>query len=76
MFLKTPGGMILKNDIALIPGLQASGVNFSDLRMLFSDVTDALYIDDCCHFNDAGYRLLTRKIARAIIRAYDRDSRR
>jgi hypothetical protein len=62
--------------VALIPGLQASGVNFSDLRMLFSDVTDALYIDDCCHFNDAGYRLLTRKIARAIIRAYDRDSRR
>jgi len=31
--------------------LVASGVNFYDLTMIFSDVTEIVYADSCCHVN-------------------------
>ncbi len=43
--------------------LQDSGVNFFDLTLLFQDVEETVYIDNCCHFNEHGQALLARRIA-------------
>ena len=43
--------------------LKEQGVEFLDLTMLFSEIEDAIYIDNCCHYNDRGNSLLAGKIA-------------
>lgn len=46
--------------------LAAEGVAFHDLTALFSDVDDTLYVDDCCHLNPRGNRLLARAVAEVL----------
>ena len=46
--------------------LRTDGVAFYDLTQLFSEVVDPLYIDVCCHLNQAGERLIAEAIADAI----------
>jgi hypothetical protein len=46
--------------------LHRDGVNFVDLTMLFKDVQDAVYEDDCCHVNQRGNDLIAAKLAEAI----------
>ncbi len=46
--------------------LQDRGVAFTDLTMLYEDVSGVLYVDDCCHVNWAGYRLVLDKILEVI----------
>lgn len=41
-----------------IPGLEASGVLFFDATGVFSNTTETLYYDTCCHFNSKGTTLL------------------
>lgn len=43
--------------------LRKQGVTFLDLSMLFKDVKETLYIDNCCHVNRLGYV----KVADAIV---------
>ena len=43
--------------------LRGLGVPFEDLSMIFAGVRETLYIDDCCHLNDSGNRLLADAIA-------------
>jgi len=44
------------------PNLVASGVFFLDATKAFSDVTDSLYFDACCHFNEEGADILVDAI--------------
>ena len=46
--------------------LQAQGVAFYDMTPIFEGVTDDLYIDICCHFNEKGNQILAKAIALAI----------
>jgi hypothetical protein len=47
--------------------LRDRGVAFHDLSALFRDHPEALYIDDCCHFNQRGLEILAEAIGRAIL---------
>lgn len=49
--------------------LRDAGVAFFDLTEVFRDHREPLYVDDCCHYNDEGYRILTRAIGRAVAAA-------
>jgi hypothetical protein len=48
------------------PELRRQHVRFHDLSMLFADLPEPIYIDNCCHYNHAGNALVARAIARAI----------
>lgn len=45
-----------------VPQLRDAGVPLHDLTRLFADDPRTLYMDECCHFNEAGRLALTRHI--------------
>lgn len=47
-------------------GLKAAGVPFLDLSDLFRDEAEALYVDECCHFNKRGNDLMAGAIGREV----------
>ena len=49
--------------------LTKRGVDFSDLTLVFSDKTDSLYVDSCCHVNKQGYDIVVRRICDRIVSA-------
>jgi len=38
-----------------------------DLTMVFEDVDETLYVDDCCHFNQLGNEVVARALAQFIL---------
>ncbi|MBN1425136.1 hypothetical protein JXA88_11320 [Candidatus Fermentibacteria bacterium] len=46
--------------------LGAQGVCFTDLSMLFQDVSTDIYVDDCCHYNALGNRMVMKAIVDVI----------
>jgi len=48
------------------PALAAEGVAFRDLTGVFAEVTEPLYVDDCCHVNRRGYERLADAMASAL----------
>ena len=42
------------------------GVNFHDLTMLYRDIPQPIYQDDCCHPNKRGYEIIAKYIAHTI----------
>jgi len=46
--------------------LNGRGVRFHDLIGMFSEVTEPVYNDTCCHFNELGNRMLATEIGRRI----------
>jgi hypothetical protein len=46
--------------------LADQGVAFQDLRFIFQNETADLYIDECCHFNEQGNRIMARAVAHAL----------
>ena len=57
--------------IERIPRLQAAGVHVLDATMIFRDINQGIYADDCCHYTDAGYDLLFKIVAQEIARLTD-----
>ena len=47
--------------------LREEGVNFYDLTSVFSDITETLYSDWCCHYNTHGNEILAEHLAAAIL---------
>lgn len=47
--------------------LKADGVNFLDLSYAFANESEPFYVDNCCHFNVAGNRVMGQHIVDAII---------
>ncbi len=52
----------------MVGELRASGVPAFDLTMIYSDTSDTVYIDSCCHVNELGNRLMAQSIADIIVR--------
>ncbi len=50
--------------------LTAAGVEFIDLTRVFSDHSEPIYKDNCCHVLEAGDRLMAQAIAQHIRRFY------
>ena len=53
-----------------LEALRARGVRAYSLVHLFDPVSDPVYSDDCCHFNDRGQRLLAEAMAERIAEAH------
>jgi hypothetical protein len=52
--------------IAAGEDLRRAGVDFVDLSRAFADVSEPLYVDDCCHFNQRGNAILAERLAPAL----------
>lgn len=39
------------------------GIASFDLSSVYQTVTDTVYVDDCCHVNELGNRLMAERIA-------------
>lgn len=48
--------------------LVQAGVRFHDLTGVYAEVQDTVYVDDCCHVNSLGNRLLATAMAAEITR--------
>jgi hypothetical protein len=48
--------------------LTDSGVNFTDLTMVYADHPEALYVDSCCHVNQHGYDIVVEQICKTLSR--------
>lgn len=48
--------------------LDPAVVHFGDLRYVFRDTKEQVYVDNCCHLNEAGTRIVARAIAAEIRR--------
>ena len=46
--------------------LRGKGVAYHDLTGIFAGHAEPIYIDNCCHYNQAGYDIMADAIARAI----------
>ena len=46
--------------------LQAAGMNFTDLTMIFANNREILYSDDCCHTNSDGSDIVANRIYETI----------
>jgi hypothetical protein len=46
--------------------LREAGVNVVDLSTMFRDTPETTYMDTCCHLNDVGNKLLSKRIADAL----------
>jgi hypothetical protein len=49
--------------------LRQQGVEFVDLTMLFAEVEEPIYRDDCCHLNARGHEILGQALAEAVSQA-------
>ena len=47
--------------------LRSEGVGFHDLSMIFSEVSEPIYVDTCCHVNELGNRILGETISKVIL---------
>jgi len=47
--------------------LEQRGVNYFDLTFIFKDISDTLYIDNCCHINNKGIDLIAEKLVETIL---------
>jgi len=47
--------------------LAKSGNQFHDLTMVFKDITESVYSDDCCHLNEHGNEILGETIGRLML---------
>ena len=56
--------------------LTAAGAPFHDLTMMYADVTDVVYRDNCCHFTQEGGDMLAREIGRRIVSAAEEGANR
>lgn len=50
----------------MAPRLRAAGVEFTDLTQVFADHPERVYVDDCCHVNQEGDRIMAEAIAAQI----------
>ena len=55
--------------------LHAAGVDFHDMTRLFANVSDPIYADSCCHYNQKGNDLLATAAAESILEALKKPER-
>lgn len=47
--------------------LEANGIRFADLTMIFEDVPEPIYVDDCCHINALGYQIIADRLREMVM---------
>jgi hypothetical protein len=47
--------------------MAGDGISFHDLSMIFRDRQEALYVDNCCHYNHLGYQIVGDAVAALIV---------
>ena len=60
---------------AEVERLRRQGIPVEGLFRLLDPVAEPVYVDDCCHFTDAGQRVLARHIGEAAVAALSRRAR-
>jgi hypothetical protein len=55
--------------------LTAEGVAFLDLTRLYADHPETIYVDDCCHVDVEGYRLVVEPLVEAVLAAAPQPGR-
>lgn len=58
---------------AAVERLHRDGVPVEGMFRLLDDVDEPVYADDCCHFTDAGQRILLRRIGEVAVVELGRD---
>ncbi|MDA8016171.1 MAG: hypothetical protein MPN21_01885 [Thermoanaerobaculia bacterium] len=64
-----PAGYELLAERAI--GVSAEGIPIAILYDLFDDLEPQAYVDDCCHYTEAGNELLARSVAALLVQALD-----
>ena len=54
--------------------IKKDGISFYDLTMVFKNIKDPLYIDNCCHFSIEGNIIFARRIAQVIATSYQKKA--
>jgi len=54
--------------------LTKGNINFADLTMMFRNTPETVYNDECCHFNEHGYEMISDTVA-AFISGYFQGGR-
>jgi hypothetical protein len=55
--------------VSELPQLKKNGVHVIDITKIFQDITEPLFVDDCCHFLNKGYEIVTDKVVSDIMAA-------
>jgi len=61
--------------LAELARLQAQGVNVQSAVNVFDNIGEAVYSDNCCHYNELGTRIFCEYVAKAIRESLSRDKR-
>ncbi len=51
--------------------IREAGVDFHDLTMIFAGEGAPMYLDDCCHYNEAGNRRVMNRVAQTLARSIE-----
>jgi len=60
--------------LELADELVEGGVSFHDLTMIYREVGETIYHDDCCHVNYPGYQIVARFVGNAIADEFSSDT--
>lgn len=61
--------------LAELARLQQQGVNVESAVSVFDGINEAVYGDNCCHYNELGNRILSEFVAHSIRESLSRDKR-
>lgn len=48
--------------------LREKGVHFEEMTRVFEDISESIYVDNCCHVNEEGSDIMAMYIAQTIVR--------
>jgi lysophospholipase L1-like esterase len=54
--------------------MKQAGLPFFDMTMVFAQVEEDLYTDDCCHFNARGNHIIAQALAMILLKEVERQS--
>ena len=60
-------GLVYPEMIGQAPRFKAMNVEFHDFSSIFNKITETLYVDTCCHFNEQGNWVLADAMIRKIM---------
>ena len=59
-----------------IPNLEKNNINILNAVNVFDKTKDAVYVDSCCHYNQAGKLIFSDYVGRSILEALQKDERK
>jgi hypothetical protein len=58
------------------PNLEKNNINILNAVNVFDRTKDAVYVDSCCHYNQAGEVIFSDYVDRSILEALRKDERK